>query len=136
MTDDAFIESTLALLGSIHRQNIISVEEDNGSEEEEEGEYEPSWFVIDQAPILQSVVKNVLQDIQNVQLAMVKDPTQIKGNTECLICYDSFVPTELMRTLPCAHNFHKSCIDSFLLGESHLCPYCKTSAGPYVHTNL
>ena len=57
-------------------------------------------------------------------------------NTECLICYDSFVGTDIIRVLPCSHKLHRCCIDDHLMKKSYLCPYCKHPAGDYVQYNL
>lgn len=43
----------------------------------------------------------------------------------CRICLDSFVENEEMRTLPCDHFYHKSCIDMWLTGHRNNCPLCR-----------
>ena len=45
----------------------------------------------------------------------------------CPICLEDYIPNEtLVRSLPCHHIYHPSCIDPFLLGNSSLCPVCKS----------
>jgi hypothetical protein len=46
---------------------------------------------------------------------------------DCLICYDTINPDELITTC-CGHNFHKLCIkNSILVKDDYLeCPYCRT----------
>ncbi|KFG47074.1 zinc finger, C3HC4 type (RING finger) domain-containing protein, partial [Toxoplasma gondii FOU] len=41
----------------------------------------------------------------------------------CAICIEDFVPTALVRLLPCGHVFHRTCIDSWFT-RSTLCPLC------------
>ncbi|PFH32409.1 zinc finger, C3HC4 type (RING finger) domain-containing protein [Besnoitia besnoiti] len=41
----------------------------------------------------------------------------------CAICIEDFVPSALVRVLPCGHVFHRSCIDSWFL-RSSVCPLC------------
>ena len=49
----------------------------------------------------------------------------------CPICLDDFVPhlTEV-RSLPCHHIYHPTCIDPFLRETSSLCPVCKAKVLP------
>lgn len=42
----------------------------------------------------------------------------------CAVCIESFRPQEVVRTLPCNHIFHKTCVDPWLL-EQRSCPICK-----------
>lgn len=44
--------------------------------------------------------------------------------TECIICLEPFAEGSQLRTLPCMHRYHMSCIDKWL--SVHLsCPLCK-----------
>lgn len=43
---------------------------------------------------------------------------------ECAICMDSFLEGEMIRTLPCCHRFHASCLDPWLTCRWQ-CPLCK-----------
>lgn len=51
------------------------------------------------------------------------------GALECCLCLDPVVNGAILRTLPCAHAFHKACIDRWLLdaqaGRERNCPLCK-----------
>ncbi|KAF4758259.1 hypothetical protein FOZ63_018907 [Perkinsus olseni] len=47
----------------------------------------------------------------------------------CAICMEEYTPACFMRTLPCLHHFHATCIDRWLLEESSECPSCKTDFG-------
>lgn len=56
-----------------------------------------------------------------------------EGELECPVCLCSYEPGEELRVLPCKHEFHRSCIDAWLLtlpknyDDSFLpsCPLCK-----------
>lgn len=43
---------------------------------------------------------------------------------QCSICLMEFHNSEIIRTLPCIHNFHKECIDQWLKRQKY-CPLCK-----------
>ncbi|CAJ0943262.1 unnamed protein product, partial [Mesorhabditis belari] len=45
-------------------------------------------------------------------------------DTDCPVCIDPYVIGDIVRTLPCRHVFHKTCIDPWLL-EHRTCPMCK-----------
>ncbi len=81
-------------------------------------------------------VKKVIKNIDEIPLFMFKNIPNNNGNKECHICFDQFVPTDIVRVLPCSHNLHRQCIDEQLKKISYLCPYCKTPAGDYVYYNL
>eukprot|EP00802_Teleaulax_amphioxeia_P018336 Tamp_18527.p1 GENE.Tamp_18527~~Tamp_18527.p1 ORF type:complete len:291 (+),score=51.50 Tamp_18527:3-875(+) len=42
----------------------------------------------------------------------------------CAICLEMLVPSDTARILPCLHQFHKDCIDKWLL-DAAACPVCK-----------
>jgi hypothetical protein len=56
------------------------------------------------------------------------------GSPLCLICLDTFVDGDEIRSLPCSHCFHKKCIDIWLMGtfsedlHTSICPTCRQSA--------
>lgn len=81
-------------------------------------------------------VKKVIKDIESIPLAMYKNDTNPNKNTECLICYDQYVDTDLIRILQCSHSFHRMCIDDHFTNETYLCPYCKNPAGEHAYRNL
>ncbi|CAI5476187.1 unnamed protein product [Closterium sp. Yama58-4] len=43
---------------------------------------------------------------------------------ECTVCLSDFNEMELVRSLPCAHRFHVSCIDHWLADRT-TCPVCR-----------
>ncbi|CAI5487045.1 unnamed protein product [Closterium sp. Naga37s-1] len=43
---------------------------------------------------------------------------------ECTVCLSDFIERDLVRTLPCAHRFHVSCIDHWLADRT-TCPVCR-----------
>ncbi|KAK8928801.1 E3 ubiquitin-protein ligase SDIR1 [Platanthera zijinensis] len=51
----------------------------------------------------------------------------------CSVCLEQVVVGELIRSLPCLHQFHASCIDPWLRQQG-TCPVCKHRAGGGWHT--
>lgn len=46
------------------------------------------------------------------------------SNEQCAICVSEYQSDEIITTLPCNHEFHKNCVDPWLL-EKGLCPICR-----------
>merc|ERR1719215_1611593 len=43
---------------------------------------------------------------------------------KCMVCMEAFANGDELRTLPCLHRYHRSCIDEWL-SRSRECPICK-----------
>eukprot|EP00930_Biecheleria_cincta_P004177 TRINITY_DN105068_c0_g1_i1.p1 TRINITY_DN105068_c0_g1~~TRINITY_DN105068_c0_g1_i1.p1 ORF type:complete len:268 (+),score=50.12 TRINITY_DN105068_c0_g1_i1:19-822(+) len=52
----------------------------------------------------------------------------LANSSECAICFEYFVLGEPVRTLPCLHRYHASCVDPWLL-RRWSCPLCKLEIG-------
>lgn len=50
----------------------------------------------------------------------------VSADSECSICKDEFVDSDLVKRLNCTHFFHSSCIDEWLTINKS-CPLCKQS---------
>ncbi|ORX43195.1 hypothetical protein DM01DRAFT_1378848 [Hesseltinella vesiculosa] len=44
---------------------------------------------------------------------------------ECAICLEDYAEGDCIRILPCLHEFHASCIDTWLTTRKKFCPICK-----------
>ena len=47
------------------------------------------------------------------------------AETDCSICLSQFENGDRVRKLPCGHEFHSSCIETWLLDHSRTCPCCR-----------
>ncbi|CAH3110223.1 unnamed protein product [Pocillopora meandrina] len=55
----------------------------------------------------------------------IKQVEQERRDSEvCAVCLDEFQNNQLVRTLPCGHEFHCECVDRWLLAK-RTCPLCK-----------
>uniref|UniRef100_UPI0037E86F71 RING finger protein 215 n=1 Tax=Semicossyphus pulcher TaxID=241346 RepID=UPI0037E86F71 len=54
------------------------------------------------------------------------DPTQQAETDNCAVCLEPFNNNQCLRVLPCLHEYHRECVDPWLLLQ-HTCPLCKRS---------
>ncbi|KAI8089625.1 uncharacterized protein BX664DRAFT_386085 [Halteromyces radiatus] len=52
------------------------------------------------------------------------DGTTEKDMDQCVICLESFELDNLLRILPCGHEYHQDCIDIWLTKKNACCPLC------------
>lgn len=54
--------------------------------------------------------------------------------TLCVVCFSDFESRQLLRVLPCNHEFHAKCVDKWLK-TNRTCPICRADASE-VHRDL
>eukprot|EP00164_Ancoracysta_twista_P001059 GFYU01001380.1.p1 GENE.GFYU01001380.1~~GFYU01001380.1.p1 ORF type:complete len:245 (+),score=36.56 GFYU01001380.1:235-969(+) len=81
--------------------------------------------VIDSIPVRKySKVKSL--SAATKKLGVKKSSGVRADNEECYICLDPYSEGEMVRTLPCNHEYHQECVDKWL-GEVHsVCPLCRS----------
>ncbi|CAM9255883.1 unnamed protein product [Choristocarpus tenellus] len=47
-------------------------------------------------------------------------------SSSCAICMTDYAAPEVVKVLPCGHNFHSSCLEPWLMDKA-ICPLCKVS---------
>jgi len=67
--------------------------------------------------------------IDSMPTRVITTEEEAQGSAEeadvcCVICLDNYCEGDMIRTLPCSHEFHKSCIDPWMM-ERFTCPLCK-----------
>ena len=83
-------------------------------------------------PLLRTNHQNPFQDVivhasqEIIDASSTEETLEEDEEENCIICQDRMRQGELVRTLTvCQHQFHRSCIDSWLLHESVMCPTCR-----------
>ena len=154
---DANGEHTIQFLNLLNASNDDESDTDSGSDENEindsAGILHNNFSIINQMRNLignseeddddvpelvnnpRDIVHKVLINVDDIPLDFIKDQSQTSDN-QCIICYDHFVPSDLIRVLPCTHKFHRRCIDVYLTEESYLCPLCRKAVGEYKLSNI
>ncbi|XP_031620664.1 protein goliath [Contarinia nasturtii] len=71
-----------------------------------------------------TVAKRVIAKIPTKSIKVEEVTDNDNDNDCCAICIEPYKTTDVIRVLPCKHEFHKGCIDPWLL-EHRTCPMCK-----------
>lgn len=78
---------------------------------------------------MQDVCNEFSGDLRTTQINMLPSyeynvDKSCDDQASCAVCINDLVSKELMRKLPCGHNFHAECLDKWL--QSHeTCPMCR-----------
>ncbi|KAG6702970.1 hypothetical protein I3842_07G062000 [Carya illinoinensis] len=56
-------------------------------------------------------------------------PRHCHTNETCAICLEDYKDGEILKVLPCRHEFHSSCVNSWLTKSGTFCPVCKHDLG-------
>ncbi|KAM4576898.1 RING finger protein 215 [Odontesthes bonariensis] len=76
--------------------------------------------------------QDVLKRMSSLQTKMYRqpkpwcDPSQPIETDNCAVCLEPFNNNQCLRVLPCLHEYHRDCVDPWLLLH-HTCPLCKRS---------
>ena len=55
---------------------------------------------------------------------IIWNATKVNITKECQICCEQFMNGEVIRILPCMHQYHCKCVDKWL-GDKETCPECR-----------
>ncbi|KAI8865958.1 hypothetical protein GQ42DRAFT_165794 [Ramicandelaber brevisporus] len=62
---------------------------------------------------------------QAIQQLPTRVATVTMTEQECIVCLDKYCAGEMLRMLPCMHEYHQECIDAWLRNKG-VCPICRT----------
>lgn len=60
--------------------------------------------------------------------------THTGDQTSCVVCMCDFEARQILRVLPCSHEFHAKCVDKWLR-SNRTCPICRGNASEYFESN-
>jgi hypothetical protein len=82
---------------------------------------------IDALPTYKFTTSNMKKDCQSDSKSISSgDSTGVNSSCNCGICLDDYRDGDMVKALPCLHQYHCSCIDKWLKVAS-TCPICKQS---------
>lgn len=78
---------------------------------------------------------HIVNNISKMTKKQMKKLKKIKFRNEdsdkyqtCAICLEDYKENEELRILPCEHEYHKNCIDEWLVKNNSSCPKCRQGA--------
>ncbi len=84
-----------------------------------------SFFpIVMQHPIYQLINNAFNNVIDTLPTRNYQTPSEEDSNITCVICYEEYQLNDLIKTLPCRHEFHQECIDTWLHIKPN-CPLCQ-----------
>ncbi|KAM5556454.1 E3 ubiquitin-protein ligase SDIR1 [Rosa sericea] len=84
--------------------------------------------------LMQQASTSVPAEQKKQETADVGSTKAIEDELTCSVCLEQVNTGELIRSLPCLHQFHATCIDPWLRQQG-TCPVCKYRAGSGWHEN-
>ncbi|ONI05628.1 hypothetical protein PRUPE_5G015800 [Prunus persica] len=100
-------EALFEVLDEIHQQSVVLSSR-------------PSVSSIGSVPAPTEVVESL-----PVKLFSKLQKHQYEEAAQCYICLVEYEEGDIMRVLPCHHEFHKTCIDKWLKEIHRVCPLCR-----------
>ncbi|XP_014680007.1 PREDICTED: RING finger protein 44-like [Priapulus caudatus] len=70
-------------------------------------------------------------DIEQLPSYRFNASSHQSDQTSCVVCMCDFEQRQLLRVLPCHHEFHAKCVDKWLK-TNRTCPICRADAGLYL----
>ncbi|EQB78206.1 hypothetical protein CB1_000706016 [Camelus ferus] len=66
-------------------------------------------------------------DIEQLPSYRFHPDSRQSEQTLCVVCFSDFEARQLLRVLPCNHEFHTKCVDKWLKAN-RTCPICRADA--------
>lgn len=66
-------------------------------------------------------------DIEQLPAYRFNPDSHQSEQTLCVVCFSDFEARQLLRVLPCNHEFHTKCVDKWLKAN-RTCPICRADA--------
>ncbi|KAK2838055.1 hypothetical protein Q5P01_015267 [Channa striata] len=70
--------------------------------------------------------QDILKRMSSLKTKTYRQPKPWCDPDNCAVCLEPFNNNQCLRVLPCLHEYHRDCVDPWLLVQ-HTCPLCKRS---------
>ena len=82
-------------------------------------------LLLDSGPVQQaSIPLHIVNSFPVFKLSAITNKPNLFRDGKCGICACFVTVGEMIRTIPCGHAFHQTCIDRWLLRQRTTCPTC------------
>ncbi|CAA7057289.1 unnamed protein product [Microthlaspi erraticum] len=98
-------EALFEVLDEIHQQSVVLSSQ------------QPSVSSIGSVP--------APNDVVDLLPTKVYTKSQSEDSSQCFICLVEYEEGDTIRTLPCHHEFHRTCVDKWLKEIHRVCPLCR-----------
>ncbi|XP_010481610.1 PREDICTED: uncharacterized protein LOC104760389 [Camelina sativa] len=98
-------EALFEVLDEIHQQSVVLSSQ------------QPSVSSIGSVP--------APNDVVDLLPTKIYTKSQSEDPSQCYICLVEYEEADTIRTLPCRHEFHKTCVDKWLKEIHRVCPLCR-----------
>jgi len=74
--------------------------------------------------------KSDIEQLPSYRFSSEEGSSNQNDQTVCVVCMSDFETRQLVRVLPCSHEFHAKCVDKWLK-TNRTCPICRGDAANY-----
>jgi hypothetical protein len=73
----------------------------------------------------ENLTKKTLEEEKISKITIIQKETSNTTCVDCTVCLENIKKDQIISILPCKHEFHQLCIETWLKEYSKMCPLCK-----------